>query len=102
MNKRETISSEEYIYRLKSALARNLSTWFPLDREKRIEMNTRLAHEFGYGIASYDNWEDIIKGTYSTLIVCYSLDSVGVIMDNKYWIQEVTKGAWQYFGYKEE
>ena len=94
------ISSKSYIANVKNALASNLSAWFPPDKEKRIQMNIRLAHEFGYGIAAYDNWREIIKSTYGELIVSHSFDSVGVVIDNKEWIKEIEVGARQYFAYK--
>ena len=87
------IPLDDYLNRLENALANNMVYWFPMDKTERREVNIRFAHEFGYGIAEYDNWQEIIKVTYGKLIVRHSLDSVGVAIDNKEWIREINVGA---------
>jgi len=87
------MTAEEYIARIVQGLRINRQTWFPPNKAKRREMNLRLGREFGYGLGAYEEWEEIMKQTYSLLIVAHSFDSTGVALDAKEWFEAIRAGV---------
>ena len=82
---------KEYIQHLASALkspgARGF--YFPLNARARRSANLRLAREFGAGLVDF-SIETVmaeIGSSYGVLIVQHSLDSTGVQVDAKEFIQ---------------
>ena len=86
----------EYIVKLESALRSNPRFYFPMDKEKRKRMNLRLGREFGYGLAIYEDWQTSAQSTYGSMIVRNSLDSIGVVIDAREWMDAIRKGIQKY------
>lgn len=81
----------EFINNVRAAIRDNEGArafYFPPNKKSRREMNLRLGREVGYGL---DSGTDI-KGLYSTLIVTFSFDSVGVAVDAKEFFDAVREG----------
>jgi len=82
---------EEYLDAVHLALQKNREEWFPMDKSQRREKNLYLAHGIGSALRDYDTEtvEKILPSLYSRLIVSNSLDSVGVVLDNRDFINAI-------------
>jgi len=80
----------EYIESIRNALRHQGArlTYFPMNKSDRVTQNLKLAREIGYGLKDYSPSEvkDMIGSLYSIIIVSNSLDSVGVAVSAKEWI----------------
>lgn len=83
----------QYVADLRDALrsvgARSL--YFPMDKELRIAGNLRLAREFGYGLRGFATIgvKADMGGYYGMLIVANSLDSIGVCVNARQFLDEM-------------
>ena len=83
----------EYLTNLRSALqypgAR--AFYFPANAAARKAANLRLAREIGPALAAYDpdDVAKVLSTLYGTLIVIPSLDTTGVQIDNKPFLDEL-------------
>jgi len=86
----------DYVEKVAIALQANRETWFPMNRQSRREMNLRLGHEFGYGLGADENWLGVAQSTYGKLIAKNSLDSIGVVINAREWVDAITQGVVKY------
>lgn len=88
---------QTYIQNLRAALdssgARQF--YFPRDRARRKSANLRLAREIGSGLADYapELVQDVIGSLYGILIVSKSLDTTGVAIDAREFVQELQQAV---------
>lgn len=84
------MTQEQYISKVRLAINGNTEArafYFPPDKSERKAMNLRLAREIGFGLK--DNKD--LGSLYSLLIVSFSLDTTGVCIDAKEFLDEVRK-----------
>lgn len=85
-----------YIEELATALGGGNAkeTYFPLDKELRIERNLKLAREIGFGLKDEtpDEIAIYIGSLYSRLLVRNCFDSIGVVLSAKEWLTAVREG----------
>jgi hypothetical protein len=87
------MDAEQYIKKVSAAVRSNRQEWFPMSQQLRRKRNLRLARGIGYGLAAYDNWEDVARSTYSRIVVANSFDSTGVALDNREWMDAIREGV---------
>jgi hypothetical protein len=66
--------------------------YFPRDRARRKSANLRLAREMAAVFAEHPDQaevDNVIPSLYGKIIVAQSLDTTGVQVDNKEWVQEM-------------
>lgn len=84
-----------YLTETQAALRSNPRSYFPMDGDARRRQNLKLGRELGYGLADFDDWETWAGSTYGRFVVANSLDSIGVVIDNKEWIAAIREGVKQ-------
>ena len=83
----------DYLARIEVALRGNPRPYFPMNRERRRNQNLKLGRELGYGLGMFEDWETWAGTTYGRIVVRNSLDTTGVVLDNKEWIAAIRKGV---------
>ena len=84
-------SNNKFIEDVRAAIRDNehaRAFFFPPNRKARRKMNLRLGREIGYGLES----DDDIGGLYSILVVAFSFDSTGVVIDAKEFFEAIREG----------
>jgi len=87
------ISLEKYLSEMRQAMAyqgaRDL--YFPPNKEERIKGNLRLARELACGLKDFsaDAVNNELGALYGKFIVAHSLDTTGVVINNKTWLDEL-------------
>ena len=87
--------ASEYTADIRAALMANahaVEFYFPPDAERRKVGSLRLALEFGYGLADFEDGEAEIGATYSQLYVAFCFDRTGVQVDAKEWVTAIQEG----------
>jgi len=82
---------KEYLAQVERALYQNRKSYFPMNKKDRERQNLKLGREIGYGLGN--QWKKWASSLYGRLIVRNSLDSIGVVIDNKQWIKAIMAGA---------
>jgi len=90
------VTISEYLFKLEAVLRSNPLPYFPMDKEERKRQNLKLGREFGFGLGIFEDWVSYAQTTYSRFIVRNSLDSVGVVIDNKEWMRAIKEGIQSY------
>ena len=87
---------KDYLQNVRSALrtANAHETYFPMESELRKGRILSLGRDVGYGLAAYPRKEVMreIQGTYSTLVVSNTFDSIGPCVDNSEWVAAIKQG----------
>jgi len=84
-----------YLEKMAAALRGNARQfYFPMDKERRRDANLRLGRELGYGVGAWDkeDRDSYIRALYGRFLVANSLDSIGVMIDSKEWLDAVLSG----------
>lgn len=90
--------AEKYIKDVQAAIRSNQYArqfYFPSGKDKRKAMNLRLAHEVGFGLGGFPGFNDW-GSLYSQLVVLFSLDTTGVCIDAKEFLNECRESASEY------
>lgn len=85
-----------YIDALDASLGSNMFYFSP-DKEERLVRLLSLARDIGHGLAAWDDAEvhRVLGGTYGRLVVRRSLDSTGVVLSAREWVQEIQRSRQQ-------
>jgi len=86
------MTATEYIENIRAAIKANQHTrsfYFPSDKIDRYKMNLRLAREIGFGLKDFSDYNKILGSLYSLLIISFSLDTTGVCIDNKEFLNQL-------------
>jgi len=92
------MTAKRYISDIQAAIRSNQYArqfYFPGDKEKRKAMNLRLAREVGFGLGGFPSFNDW-GSLYSQLVVLFSLDSTGVCIDAKEFLNACRESANNY------
>ena len=81
----------KYIDNLIAAMRANQHArlrYFPMNKKDRRKMNLVWAKSIGYGLKEGDD----LGSLYSTCVVVFSFDSIGVCVSNKEFLEAVREG----------
>jgi len=82
----------DYIQNIRAAIKANQDArffYFPPHKAKRHKMNLRLAREVGFGLKAFPNYDKVLGNCYGLLIVSFSLDTTGICIDNKEFVNQL-------------
>lgn len=89
------MTAEEYIKDVQAAIRSNQYArqfYFPDNKARRKTMNLRLAREVGFGLGGFSGFNDW-GSLYSQLVVLFSLDTTGVCIDAREFLNECRRSA---------